>query len=316
MRCMTRRLEIWGLGCSVLAWLGCGGAGPPRGNDSGTAGSSTGAATDIGSSTSTSSTSTSGAVSADDTRDTASSDGMEVIFLLEPDGWNVHFECDVFEQDCPRGQKCTAWAHDGGDTVNATKCVPVVEDPAGLNEPCHVEGSPLSGIDDCGFGDLCWDVDPETLQGHCVPFCTGDENNPHCDEPGWFCDLSESGDGLCAFRCDPIAQDCPPGQACYPVQDDWDCGPDASGEGGAYGDPCEFINVCDPGLACLDTDVMPPGLPCEGASGCCSEVCDLSDPAGDMQCAGVAEGQICQPWYDGGGAPPGHENVGACVLPA
>jgi hypothetical protein len=84
---------------------------------------------------------------------------------------------------------------------------------------------------------------------------------------------------------------------------------------GAYGDPCEFINVCDPGLICLDAATVPPGQPCEGAAGCCTEICDLSDPAGDMQCAGAAEGQTCQPWYEEDSAPIGFEDVGVCALP-
>ena len=55
---------------------------------------------------------------------------------------------------------------------------------------------------------------------------------------------------------------------------------------------------------------------CEGAGGCCTEVCDITDPAGDQQCAGVAGGQTCQSWYEEGHAPAGFEHVGACALPA
>jgi hypothetical protein len=185
-----------------------------------------------------------------------------------------------------------------------------------VDGPCHVERSPLSGIDDCELGALCYDVDPETLEGTCVPMCVGNERELYCEDPNRYCYLSGDGAILpCLELCDPIEQDCPAGQACYPVQDAWVCAPDASGMLGAYGDPCEFINVCDPGLICLGASSVPPGLPCEGAAGCCTEVCDITDPAGDQQCAGAAEGQQCLPWYEEVDAPVVLEDVGACALP-
>ena len=102
----------------------------------------------------------------------------------------------------------------------------------------------------------------------------------------------------------------------YPIHSRWQCVLDGSSELGAYGDPCLFDNQCDPGLVCLDDSTVPPGQACEGATECCTEICDLSDPAGDLQCAGAAGGQICVPWYAEGTAPPGFEAVGACTLPA
>lgn len=104
----------------------------------------------------------------------------------------------------------------------------------------------------------------------------------------------------------------PPGLGCYPETAWWVCAPDGSGATGAYGDPCDLVNGCDPGLVCLSAAVQPPGLPCEGASGCCTELCDLGDPLGDAQCTGEAEGQTCEGWY----AKPvaGFEDVGVCLL--
>jgi hypothetical protein len=206
------------------------------------------------------------------------------------------------------------WANDGGDQWNATRCSPVADDPRQPGEECTVEGSGTSGIDDCDIGAMCWDVDPATNMGTCVAMCTGDEENPICEDRSTTCAISNDGAlALCLPVCDPLAQDCPEGEGCYPVQDDWRCRSDGSGEMGGYGDPCETINGCDPGLICLDPSVVPPGQPCEGSSGCCTEVCDLTDAAGDAQCAGAPEGQTCQAWYD---EPPlGYENVGACALP-
>ncbi|MEX1367836.1 MAG: ribulose phosphate epimerase, partial [Nannocystaceae bacterium] len=103
----------------------------------------------------------------------------------------------------------------------------------------------------------------------------------------------------------------PDGQACYPINGSFSCGPDASGDAGAPGDPCEFINVCDPGSVCLDASAWPD---CAGSVGCCSPVCDISLPDPDAQCPG--EGQTCQPWYEQETVPIGYEDVGVCALPA
>jgi hypothetical protein len=282
-------------------------------------GSSTASSPNGSSSTSTaSSTSTGPADDTTGTTGTASTGEPEVIFLPEPDLGSLSFECDIFAQDCPPDQKCMPWANDGGGAWNAWGCKPLADDPVGIDEVCHVQGSGTTGVDDCEIGAMCWDVDPKTNQGFCIPLCVNTAQDPLCDDPQRQCHVH--GDSilqLCEPVCDPIAQDCPAGQACYSLggPDYWRCALDASGDGGAYGDSCEFINVCDPGLICVDSSTMPPGLPCEGASGCCTEICDLDDPLGDQQCMGAAEGQICQPWYEEGEAPLGSEEIGVCALP-
>jgi hypothetical protein len=238
-----------------------------------------------------------------------------LVFIDEGDH-GIGDECDLWQQDCPRGEKCMPWANDGGSSWNATRCSPIDEDPDAPGEPCTVEGIGTSGIDSCELGAMCWDVDEETLEGHCVAFCVGSPEEPMCEAPSTMC--TQSGDSvliLCLPTCDPLQQDCPAGDACYPVQDYWSCAPDASGEAGGYGDACEFINVCDPGYVCLDASAVPPGEPCEGATGCCTAICNLDDPLGDAQCEGAAGGQTCQPWYENGAAPPGYELVGVCALP-
>jgi len=309
--------------CRVLAcvWAGvsslaCWGTPVGVGADADASGTSTGSLTEGWSSSASattlaSSTSVSTTRSADDTRGTTTSnDSTGIPFLLEPDGLGPVFECDLFEQDCARGEKCTAT---GNDSV---KCVPVVDDPVGPGEPCHVEDRWTSGLDDCELGALCLYVDHETLEGTCTPFCTGDPVDPYCEDPSRFCAISDSAPWIvCLLRCDPIEQDCSEDQACYPIQDEWACGFDASGEYGEYGDACFYINACHPGLVCLDESTVPPGQACEGAGGCCTELCDLSEPADDLQCAGAAGGQVCQPWYAAGAAPAGYENVGGCAVP-
>lgn len=128
-------------------------------------------------------------------------------------------------------------------------------------------------------------------------------------------DLHEPDLGGPQPSCHPLEPlDCSEGQGCYPLDGVWQCAPDASGDGGAYGDPCDSDDGCDPGFACLNPNALPPGLPCEDAAGCCTVVCDFSDPGASLTCPSAAEGQLCLPWYPEGEAPRGYEDVGACSL--
>jgi hypothetical protein len=241
--------------------------------------------------------------------------GGPTVFIQNPDGGGTSIECDIWGQDCPQGEKCMPWANDGGSAWNATKCTPVDPNPAQVGDACTVEGSGVSGIDNCDKSSMCWNVDPETNQGVCVAFCSGNEANPVCEDPTTQCVIANEGVLiLCLPSCDPLLPGgCGDGQACYPIDDGFACAPDAGGEMGAFGDACEFINVCDPGLFCANPDAVPD---CTGSIGCCSPFCDLSDPEATANCPGAAEGQECTPWYEEGQAPPDLENVGACVIPA
>ena len=220
-------------------------------------------------------------------------------------------ECDVWLQDCPAGEKCMPWANDGGTSWNSTRCSPLDPAPGGYGDPCTVVGSGSSGVDDCGLGLMCWDVDTDTLMGTCNELCSGCPDDSYCNEAGNLCVITNDGFlPICLPGCDPILQDCPVGQGCYPVENAFLCAPDASGAGGQYGDACAYINVCDPGLVCLSSASVPG---CAGP-GCCTEICDITDPSGDAQCSGEAAGQMCQAWYPMGTAPAGYEDVGACSL--
>ncbi|MCH9681605.1 MAG: ribulose phosphate epimerase [Deltaproteobacteria bacterium] len=236
-------------------------------------------------------------------------------FVPEHDGGQGGFVCDLFTQDCPEGQKCMPWADDGGGAWNATRCSPIADNPGEPGDPCMVEGSDTSGVDDCELGSVCWDVDPKTNTGTCVGMCTGTRGNPVCEDPDTQCSI-DGGSAVmwCLPVCDPLQQDCPQDQACYPVSSSWVCAPDASGDMGAHGDPCEFINVCNPGLICFGVAATPD---CTGSAGCCAEVCDITDPAGDAQCTGAPDGQTCQSWYESRDEVPlpGYEDVGVCALP-
>jgi hypothetical protein len=233
-------------------------------------------------------------------------------FIQPPDGGGMTYECDLWAQDCPAGEKCNVWANDGGGAWNATKCVPIDPDADEAGEPCTVVDNGVSGLDSCVLGAMCWDVDPGTNEGVCVAFCVGPAANPTCADPSMMCNNGREF-ALCLPSCCPLLQDCHEGEACYPVNDTFWCVPDAGGEQGEFGDECEFLNVCDPGLFCANPDSVPG---CHSAIGCCSQFCYLADPNASASCAGADGGQECVPWFEDGQAPPGEEDLGACVIPS
>jgi hypothetical protein len=242
----------------------------------------------------------------DDDPDTSGDDcpGGECLDLGVPGG-----PCDMWSENCPSGYKCMPWANDGGSTWNATKCSPLHPDPKGPGERCTVEGNAVSGIDDCAKHSMCWNVDPETNEGTCVAFCVGSLDAPSCADECSGCVIANDGILiLCLPRCDPVLQDCPAGQGCYPVQDDFACVPDASDpDGGGYGDPCEYINACDPGLACINADSLPN---CVGSVGCCSPFC-----VPPSQCPDENLGMECVDWFEDTPPLPCVGEIGICRLP-
>ena len=214
--------------------------------------------------------------------------------------------CNVWNDDCPQGEKCNIWSTDASHHWDATRCVPLAPDPAGPGEPCTAEGTGVSGFDDCGVSSVCLVSDSETLQGECMPMCTGSENAPVCDDPNRECVAwSESIPAFCIEHCDPLdVASCPDGEACYPTGISTFCIPDASGpDMGAAFDPCEFINACDPGLACVSATAV--GACPEDTAQCCTPLCDLSAPD-------CPEAMACVPVYEPSQTPPGQEDVGFC----
>ncbi len=153
-------------------------------------------------------------------------------FIQDPDGGGVALECDGWAQDCPRGEKCMPWANDGGVDWNAMRCSPLDPDPSTVGEPCRVEGSAVSGIDDCDISSMCWEPNEE-LEGSCIAFCSGNEANPVC-APGTWCFSGYEGtinvcldealcgaDEVCRCMC-PADPDCEGGEHefCVPAVDE------------------------------------------------------------------------------------------------
>ncbi len=243
-----------------------------------------------------------------DTTDSDTEETTGMAFITDPDGGNIGDECDVWTDDCPKGEKCMPWANDGGNSWNATRCSPIDANPGQVGDACMVEGSGVSGVDSCDARSMCYYVDPETAEGICVGFCDGTPQAPTCDT-GFICTIVNDGVlTLCRPECDPLLQNCDGSAACLPANgsDGFTCIIDASGEdAGAFGDPCEFINACDPGLFCANAEIVPG---CEG-TGCCSTFCDVTEP----DCLDAS--QECLPWFEEGATPPGLEDVGFCGIP-
>jgi hypothetical protein len=265
--------------------------------------------TTLGTSTSTTTTTTTITTTTDSSSggEDESTSAPSCAFLCPPD-FVSPIECDVWEQDCPAGEKCMPWANDGGNSFNATKCTAIVDDPAQPGDPCTVEGSGVSGIDSCDAAAMCWNVHPDTLEGTCVAFCGGSEDNPFCFDECQFCTATgESLLNLCLPVCDPLVQDCGEHSGCYDWGENFGCAVDPSGAGGGAGEPCEFINACDAGTMCVAADAMPD---CEDV-GCCAPFCTVGD---DTPCAAVP-GTACVPLFEDHVPSCVSPNVGACMLP-
>lgn len=213
-----------------------------------------------------------------------------------PDGVLAHCSwCDPAEQDCARGEACKPWANDGSDTWNSTRCGPVERDPGQVGDACVVEGSAASGIDSCGAGTMCWNVDPKTLEGTCVSFCGGFGNEPLCAE-GELCVTANDGVlPLCLPSCDPLASQCGEGFGCYPSQNGFVCireGDSVNIEG--------FVHPeCPAGTFMAPTELIEG---CVEGELCCSAFCDVTDPEScgvDAECLPYFKSPRPEPYQPG-----------------
>lgn len=234
-------------------------------------------------------------------------------FIERPDGGGPAVECDLWAQDCPGSEKCMPWINDGGSSWNATRCVPLSDNPAQPGDPCTVEGNAGTGMDDCDLATMCWAVDGETNEGVCVGLCEGSPDSPQCSDPSSTCSITNDGVlPLCLPTCDPLLQDCAESMGCYwlPGDGGFVCVQDVSGELGAPGESCDgfTLNRCDPGSQCLAATAVPG---CTSGTSCCSSFCDLEDAA-----PGCMAMQECTALFAEGEAPPGTETYGVCAVPA
>jgi hypothetical protein len=235
-----------------------------------------------------------------------SSTSMSTGFVPEIDGL-VTNTCDPAVQDCPDGDKCTAYVVEQGSCcVDANKCVPVMGDGQ-IGDPCVR----MEDNDDCAEGLFCMTVTSgSTGDGVCLAFCNvGTQDCADDGLPDASCIAFNDGTlPLCQDSCDPLAQDCSGSLGCYGVGDQgFVCSIPGFEDGlGNDGDMCYTIQSCKPGLGCTDASVL---SDC-AASRCCSPYCDLNEAD---TCAAPEE---CIPYYEQGTAPPGYETVGLCAVPA
>jgi len=233
--------------------------------------------------------------------------GMGCFAGALPDGEKVRLtECDVFKQNCSAGEKCVPWGCKGS-TWHGTICVKVTGDGV-AGDPCTVEGDKVSGVDDCAFGHICWEVDDQ-LHGTCVAQCTGTPSEPQCAEGSSCVIVNEGVVVVCLRDCDPLLQDCLNGDLCLSSPEGFICAPDASGVEGQVNDPCEFTNSCDPGLVCRDTATASSACQ-QGPTGCCTPYCKFPG----APCPNPD--QACVQWFDPMmPIPPGDEDIGVCAIP-
>lgn len=225
--------------------------------------------------------------------------------FLDTSDWNDDgLECDPFVQDCPEGEKCTAYSNDGSSNPNARKCVPLIGD--GVAGQACIWAGPEDATDDCDAAHACYLVagdDAGEFVGTCTAFCEGTADDPSCpDTLSCYIGINQA-PLFCLPTCLPLAQDCADANAvCQWGMTEFVClqrGADV-----AVGQPCEFVTDCAAGSLCLDASIVPG---CTGDS-CCGPYCELGMVGG---CDSLP-GTTCAPFFDDP-PPPGHETLGVCL---
>lgn len=225
--------------------------------------------------------------STDEGADSESESGAGFLY-----GAPTTMECDLFAQDCMRGDKCAPFDTTAPGPADSTACVPVVADPDPLGAPCEYD--PSTGDDSCEAGALCIVSGPNGTR-RCESVCTGNAAEPVCEGAGTTCAIINEVVPVCLSACDPVeASACPEGEACIPLEAGWVC---FGTVGFPRGSECEFVNVCEAGTLCAEC----------GGSYCCTAVCDLEAEDPDAACEAPAQ---CVPYDDN--APDEPAYVGVC----
>jgi len=104
--------------------------------------------------------------------------------------------------------------------------------------------------------------------------------------------------------CDPFLDLCEPGLACVGVDETgFFC--ELPGPFGPF-EPCEG-STCGPGLLCVQAEGIDACV-AQGLAGCCTFLCNVVD--GGFECPPEL---VCEPFYPAMSAPPGYDHVGICV---
>lgn len=160
---------------------------------------------------------------------------------------------------CQAGQKCTIVS--GPTPQNPNADVVFGCGPAGSK----ADGDACNDDSECPGQTFCARFSA-TGSGTCTTFCANDANCPTGSKclggiQGYESPL------LCreAVDCDPLQQDCPGGQDCFPTQSGNVCAPSNNVD---EGQACSAANDCKPGLMCI-------GNPAGGGASC-RKICNLT----------------------------------------
>ena len=247
--------------------------------------------------------STSGADTNADTG-SAEDEGDGEGFVMMPDGGPGN-ECDPKEQDCPDGQKCTAWANDGGTFWNANRCVD--ETGEGVSgDVCMVEGGGVSGDRQLlgrahlhehrrGGPRVVHLVSARATTRAARPGTSARSTTTVCSPSAWSR----------AIRCCPT---CPEGQSCIdtPNQRFHLLQRRLGHRGGPTAIRARPPTARTPATRDTGADPAPPTAP---TSNCCTPYCDVTEASPCQQ------PDQCISFFGEGDAPPEYTNVGVCVLP-
>ena len=230
--------------------------------------------------------------------ETFGEDEVDSIHFLVPHDVPMH-ECDIFDQDCRPGHKCTYYYVES-DAFWQARCVPVPPNPHQAGEPCAWTLRPEDGIDDCDAGLYCFGLGGLSF-GTCVGYCLDGRGCAPCQ----LCSFNNSFIPVCIPQCDPNHDTCPVGSSCvYGIYSGFICAVDDEGRG-SLGMECDDPYDCPAGTEC---DGPVPGCP---GDACCTAVCAPSDPSACM----AQPGTVCEPFSFSGHDCSYLDDVGTCVLP-
>ncbi|MEM6294616.1 MAG: hypothetical protein AAGA54_25300 [Myxococcota bacterium] len=299
---LPRSLLFW----AAFASLGC--------NDGGTTTPSAGSSSGDGSSGTTAPVTASATTAATAPGTGTTTEAEDATTFADTDDNTQGAKCNIYAQDCPMNEKCAPWSDQADLIPDEIRCCPIVgENPREAGDTCTVEGYLGSCVDDCQTGTFCLDIDGDG-EGVCQPLCSGSVTNPECDIDE-TCFIYFEGVPMCFPTCDPLAQNCPDTQGCYPDEQEaggtgFICLP-TIGSTGDYNEFCFLLSACLPGFICVTADFLPE---CNSPLGCCTPLCDTGE---EDTCSQFHEDLQCVSWYFDGQTPPSASlaDVGACAQP-
>jgi hypothetical protein len=201
-----------------------------------------------------------------------------------PDAVPLGTPCDPILQNCGAGQKCALIITNVSAQTGFPGCA--VNGDKGLAQDCS-NATVVDTADDCIAGSHC-------VFGTCHAICLL-AGSPCTDGACVGVNNLEMQFDICLPSCDPLMQDCTPGEGCYlQSMGSGVCAPPVSGSGVPPGGSCVAPNDCAPGAGCFND----PGV--------CLSYCDYATYPGLQDPGRCAGGEVCGPIT-------GETTVGACV---